>query len=180
MRSYSLFAAAALTLSACARNHPEKSTLPQVKGDVKSAFALQYIDVMPGTGRMVGPKTCVFVHYTGYLTNGTKFDSSRDTMPNGQRRTPISFPQGSRRVIAGWDLGFEGMQVGAQRRLIIPYQLAYGELGRPPAIPPKSTLVFDVELMAVADTLPRNAGAPTQPGPSVPQCPTWEVVAVNR
>lgn len=181
MRPQYILAAAALALGACARNHVAKSTLPQVKGDVKQVFALQYIDVMPGTGRMMAPKTCVFVHYTGYLTDGTKFDSSRDPMPNGQAKPPIGFLQGARRVIAGWDLGFEGMQVGGKRRLIIPYQLAYGDAGRPPIIPPKSTLVFDVELMAVADTLPRSAGTPTQPGPgNAAQCPTWEAVAVAR
>ncbi|MBK8057478.1 MAG: FKBP-type peptidyl-prolyl cis-trans isomerase [Gemmatimonadetes bacterium] len=120
------------------------------------------------------------IHYTGWLTDGKKFDSSRDTMPNGQPRTPIAFPQGARRVIAGWDAGFEGMQVGGQRRLIIPYQLAYGELGRPPVIPPKATLVFDVELMAVADTLP-SAGAPPLPAgaPPGPQCAPWRAVAAT-
>ncbi len=124
------------------------------------------------------PRACVYAHYTGWLTDGKKFDSSRDTMPNGQPRTPIAFPQGARRVIAGWDAGFEGMRVGGQRRLIIPYQIAYGELGRPPVIPPKATLIFDVELMAVADTLP-SAGAPPLPpaAPPGPQCAPWRVVA---
>ena len=83
----------------------------------------------------------------------------------GKPRDPISFPQGARRVIAGWDLGFEGMKVGGQRRLFIPYQLAYGEAGRPPVIPPKAELIFDVELMAVADTLAArraNSARPAQ------------------
>jgi peptidylprolyl isomerase len=113
------------------------------------------------------------VHYTGWLTDGKKFDSSHDTMPNGAPRTPLAFPQGSRRVIAGWDLGFEGMRVGGRRRLFIPYQLGYGEAGRPP-IPPKAELIFDVELMAVADTLPR-AGEPPARGQTAPapQCATW-------
>ena len=123
------------------------------------------------------PRKCLFAHYTGWLTDGTKFDSSRDTMPNGQPRTPIAFPQGARRVIAGWDLGFEGMRVGGQRRLFIPYQLAYGEAGRPPRIPERATLIFDVELMAVADTLPRAAGVTsTTVGGLAPQCPSWESV----
>ena len=128
-----------------------KPTPPPVKLEIE--------DLAVGAGAEAKGPSWVTVHYTGWLTDGTKFDSSRDTMPNGQPRTPIAFPQGARRVIAGWDAGFEGMRVGGKRRLIIPYQLAYGEKGRPPVIPPKSTLVFDVELMAVADTLPREAGA---------------------
>ena len=102
-------------------------------------------------------------------------------MPNGQPRTPISFPQGARRVISGWDAGFEGMRVGGRRRLMIPYQLAYGELGRPPVIPPRAELIFDVELMAVTDTLSRTdtppappAAAQAQPGP---RCPAWAEVS---
>ena len=148
--------------------------IPRIDGETRTAFALRYVDVAPGTGAAVQPRKCVYAHYTGWLTNGKKFDSSRDTMPNGQPRTPIAFPQGARRVIAGWDAGFEGMRVGGKRRLLIPYQLAYGELGRPPVIPPKAELIFDVELMAVADTLASSApGAPpggAQPGP---RCPAW-------
>lgn len=128
----------------------------------------------------MGARKCAYAHYTGWLTNGTKFDSSRDTMPDGTPRTPIEFPQGGRRVIAGWETGFEGMRVGAKRRLFIPYQLAYGELGRPPVIPPKSELIFDVELMAVSDTLPRTV-APT-PGQTLtpPACPSWNDVKNAR
>ena len=98
-------------------------------------------------------------------------------MPNGQPRTPISFPQGARRVISGWDSGFEGMRVGGKRRLLIPYQLAYGELGRPPVIPPKSQLIFDVELMAVTDTLTATSAPPAAPGQPGPRCPTWAEVS---
>jgi len=83
-------------------------------------------------------------------------------------------------VIAGWDAGFEGMRVGARRRLLIPYQLAYGELGRPPLIPPKSELIFDVELMAVADTLPRTDATPSAQTPAGPRCATWEEVSARR
>ena len=93
-------------------------------------------------------------------------------------KPPISFPQGARRVIAGWDLGFEGMRVGGKRRLFIPFQLAYGEAGRPPLIPPKSELIFDVELMAVADTLPR-AEAPQRGQATIPQCAPWAVVGAR-
>jgi peptidylprolyl isomerase len=131
------------------------AAIPHVSGEARVAFALREIDVALGAGASAEPRKCFFVHYTGWLTNGTKFDSSRDTMPNGRPRQPISFPQGFRRVIAGWDLGFEGMRVGGRRRLFIPYQLAYGEAGRPP-IPPKAELIFDVELMAVTDRSPRR------------------------
>ena len=152
-------------------------SIPPAAGEPRTAFALREIDVALGTGALAAPRQCYFVHYTGWLTDGKKFDSSRDTMPNGKPRTPLGFPQGFRRVIAGWDLGFEGMRVGAHRRLFIPYQLGYGEAGRPP-IPPKAELIFDVELMAVADTLPHPAQQVSagQTAPA-PRCPTWESVS---
>ncbi|MEO8945495.1 MAG: FKBP-type peptidyl-prolyl cis-trans isomerase, partial [Gemmatimonadaceae bacterium] len=130
-----------------------------------------------GTGAPVAARKCIYAHYTGWLTDGKKFDSSRDTLRNGKPRPPLAFPQGARRVIAGWDAGFEGMRVGGQRRLIIPYQLAYGELGRPPVIPSKATLIFDVQLMGVADTV-MHADSPA-PKPAVappPKCPAWSEV----
>lgn len=167
-----LLLAATAALTACAfRRADFPPNLPPAPGERRVAFAQEHIDVRAGTGALAEPRKCFYAHYTGWLTDGTKFDSSRDTMPNGQPRTPIAFPQGARRVITGWDAGFEGMRVGAQRRLIIPYQLAYGERGRPPVIPPKATLIFDVELMAVADTLPREQGA------AAPRCPEWREVA---
>ncbi|MBK6842788.1 MAG: FKBP-type peptidyl-prolyl cis-trans isomerase [Gemmatimonadetes bacterium] len=172
----------AMTAGACAsRRAPLPSPIPAIPGTPTIAFALETLEMRKGSGTPMRPRACVYVHYTGWLTDGKKFDSSRDTMPNGQPRTPLAFPQGARRVIAGWDAGFEGMQVGGQRRLIIPYQLGYGELGRPPVIPPKATLVFDVELMAVADTLP-TAGAPPLPAgaPPGPQCAPWRAVGTSR
>ena len=171
-----LVAASAIALAACAPGSRElPAPIPRVSGDVRTAFALRYVDVASGTGTPAAARKCLYAHYTGWLTNGTKFDSSRDTMPNGQPRTPIAFAQGARRVIAGWDAGFEGMRVGGRRRLIIPYQLAYGELGRPPLIPPKAELIFDVQLMAVADTLagPPPAAAPSPSTPPGPRCPSW-------
>ena len=168
------YTAGALALLACApRGRQLPAPIPRIEGEERTAFALRYIDVARGTGAPAEARKCFYANYTGWLTNGTKFDSSRDTMPNGQPRTPISFPQGGRRVIAGWDAGFEGMRVGGKRRLMIPYQLAYGELGRPPVIPPKSELIFDVELMAVTDTLAATAAPPAAPGPPGPRCPTW-------
>lgn len=162
------------------RTGMESSAIPSVLGEPRVAFALRQIDVQRGYGAIAAPRKCLYVHYTGWLPNGSKFDSSRDTTPAGIPRVPINFPQGFRRVIAGWDLGFEGMRVGGRRRLFIPYQLGYGEEGRPPVIPPKSELIFDVELMAVADTVPRAEAVPDARAASTPQCPGWGVVSGTR
>ena len=120
-----------------------------------STFSLDYVDTKVGTGPVAQAGKFLTVHYTGYLVDGTKFDSSVD------RGDPISFPYGQHRVIEGWDTGFEGMHIGGKRRLFIPYQLAYGEAGKPPTIPAKSELVFDVELISQSDTAP----APKTPPP---------------
>jgi FKBP-type peptidyl-prolyl cis-trans isomerase len=96
-----------------------------------------------GTGATAAPGTTVSVHYSGFLTTGEKFDSSRD------RGEPFSFPLGAGQVIKGWDEGVAGMKVGGQRQLRIPPQLGYGVAGAPGAIPPNATLIFDVELLAV-------------------------------
>lgn len=144
---------------------------PPVQGKMRTQFAMKYIELATGTGTEVLPDKCVYVHYTGWLLDGKKFDSSRDTASNGQPRTPLPFQQGKKNVIIGWDQGFEGMKVGGRRRLIIPYQLAYGINGRPPVIQPKSTLIFDVELMDVRDGPPAAPqGAPS--GPPA-RCPAW-------
>jgi peptidylprolyl isomerase len=120
-------------------------------GETAETFSLNYIDTKVGTGAPVEPHKCLSAHYTGYLTDGTKFDSSRD------RNQPIEFLYGGHRVIMGWDTGFEGMHMGGERRLFIPWELAYGENGRGP-IPPKAELIFDVE--AVSQSEPRAAGGP--------------------
>ena len=170
-------ALAMMMLAACLhRTAPLPAPIPHVEGKPKEAFALRYIDIAIGAGTAVAPKKCVFAHYTGWLTDGKKFDSSRDSA-NGRPRNPISFPQSYRRVIAGWDLGFEGLRVGGKRRLFIPYQLAYGEAGRPPVIPPRAELIFDVELMAVADTLAHARDTTRSTASAVPPCPAWESVA---
>ena len=158
--------------------------MPVVTGVPQALFALKYIDTpssapvpsprprvdrpasphtptQSGTGELAAAKWYT-VHYTGWLTDGTKFDSSYDH-PGAE---PITFPQGGR-VILGWNTGFQGMHVGGKRRLFIPYQLAYGETGRPPVIPPKADLIFDVELVSVSDAPP----APPQP-PTAPQNPS--------
>lgn len=105
---------------------------------------LQTEDVVVGEGEEAQPGDAVTVHYTGWLTDGTQFDSSRT---NGQ---PFRFILGEGMVIEGWDEGVQGMRVGGQRRLIIPPDMAYGEQGAGGVIPPNATLVFDVELLGVA------------------------------
>ncbi|MFZ5558216.1 MAG: FKBP-type peptidyl-prolyl cis-trans isomerase [Pseudomonadota bacterium] len=98
-------------------------------------------DLAVGAGATAGQH--VTVHYTGWLTNGTQFDSSKD------RGDPFSFPLGARRVIAGWDEGVQGMKVGGKRKLTIPPELGYGPRGAGAVIPPNATLVFEVELLGV-------------------------------
>jgi len=102
---------------------------------------LMYIPIQSGAGPAVSKGAVVQVHYTGVLSNGKKFDSSRD------RGHPFSFTLGRGEVIPGWDIGISGMKKGEMRRLLIPYTLAYGEQGYPGVIPPKATLLFDVELV---------------------------------
>jgi peptidylprolyl isomerase len=141
--------------------------IPKVVGIPKIVYALRYVDVVIGTGPLA--ETSVLgtseadskikwytVKYTGWLTDGTKFDSS-DDHPGAE---PITFPAGAHRVIPGWDTGFQGMHVGGKRRLFIPYQLAYGEAGRPPHIPAKSDLIFDIELVSISDTPPAPKASP--------------------
>jgi peptidylprolyl isomerase len=139
--------------------------IPPASGKVESAFALRYIDIKPGDGAEAQPGQFYTVHYTGWLaSDGTKFDSSLD------RNEPITLQQGVHRVIPGWDYGFAGMHVGGRRRLFIPYQLAYGERGRPP-IPPKSDLIFDIELLAAGDTEPPPPPPPPAASPEQPATP---------
>ena len=104
---------------------------------------LRYQDVTVGDGAEAGAGDSVSVHYSGWLTDGSPFDSSRD------RGTPLTFQLGAGRVIAGWEEGVAGMKVGGRRKLVIPANLGYGARGAPPVIPPSATLVFDVELLAI-------------------------------
>jgi FKBP-type peptidyl-prolyl cis-trans isomerase FkpA len=114
------------------------------KKTAAAAGGLVVDDVKPGEGATATKGKTVSVHYTGRLTDGTKFDSSYD------RGQPIDFPLGGGVVIKGWDQGIEGMKVGGKRKLTIPPDLAYGARGTPGGpIPPNATLVFDVELVGV-------------------------------
>jgi hypothetical protein len=132
--------------SSLAQTSDAKTTggIPPLSGQPQVLANLRFIDVTPGTGAAASTGKQFTVHYTGWLTDGTRFDSSLD------RNEPIQFVQGRKQVIMGWDIGFEGMKVGGRRRLFIPYQLAYGEQGTGP-IPPKAELIFDVELIDVKD-----------------------------
>jgi len=126
------------------------ASLPAAEGKMVEQYTMRYIEVAVGTGKLAEPGKVYLVHYTGWLYDGTQFDSSRG------KPEPLNFEQGKRKVIPGWDAGFEGMRVGGKRRLLIPYQLAYGEKGRG-KIPPKADLIFDVELMDVKDPPPEPA-----------------------
>ncbi len=104
---------------------------------------LKYEDVKVGDGAAAAAGQTVSVHYTGWLVDGTKFDSSRD------RNDPFRFPLGGGRVIRGWDEGVQGMQVGGTRKLTLPPHLGYGAAGAGGVIPPNATLVFEVELLEI-------------------------------
>jgi FKBP-type peptidyl-prolyl cis-trans isomerase FkpA len=110
---------------------------------VTTPSGLQYEDIQVGAGPEATAGKQVEVHYTGWLADGTKFDSSHD------RRTPFSFPLGAGRVIKGWDEGVVGMKVGGKRKLTIPPQLGYGSRGAGGVIPPNAQLIFEVELLRV-------------------------------
>ena len=112
-----------------------------------TASGLQMIDSVAGTGAAPKPGQICVMHYTGWLyvngAKGKKFDSSLD------RGQPFEFSLGRGEVIKGWDEGVASMKVGGKRKLTIPFDLAYGAAGHPPQIPPRATLIFDVELLGV-------------------------------
>lgn len=152
-------AAVVVVLSGCAEEGPDQSQMPpdhqvaeryagtldvELSEMERRSTGLYIQDVVEGDGVRADSGDIVTVHYTGWLPQGTKFDSSRD------REQPFEVAIGYGRVIQGWDQGIVGMRVGGQRRLVIPPALAYGEQGTGP-IPGSSTLVFDVELLDVVD-----------------------------
>jgi len=112
-------------------------------GTVTTASGLTYVDLKVGEGITPQVGQTVSVHYTGWLEDGKKFDSSLD------RGVPLEFSIGKGQVIRGWDEGVISMKVGGKRKLTIPHDLAYGERGFPGVIPPKATLIFEVELLAI-------------------------------
>src|SRR5580700_2930879 len=115
----------------------ESSSLAEDLGII-TRFSLDYIDTKVGTGALAGAHSFYTLNYTGYLVDGTKFDSSFD------RNEPFTIQYGHHDVIPGWDTGFAGMRVGGRRRLIIPFQLAYGAQAHGATIPARSMLIFDV------------------------------------
>ena len=110
---------------------------------ITTETGLQIEEIKVGDGETAASGQFVSVHYTGWLTDGSKFDSSKD------RDEPFEFPLGQRTVIAGWDEGVQGMRVGGVRKLTIPPQLGYGARGAGGVIPPNATLVFEVELLDI-------------------------------
>ena len=111
--------------------------------EVTTSSGLVIEDLVVGDGAEAAKGNRVTVHYTGWLTNGSKFDSSVD------RNDPFDFPLGRGHVIPGWDEGVAGMKVGGKRKLTIPPHLGYGAYGAGGVIPPNATLVFEVELLGV-------------------------------
>ena len=105
---------------------------------------LKYEDITEGGGDTAAPGQLVTVHYTGWLTDGNKFDSSKD------RNDPFRFKLGAGNVIRGWDEGVAGMKIGGTRKLTIPANLGYGAQGAGGVIPPNATLVFEVELLGIS------------------------------
>ncbi len=118
-------------------------TKPKAARTITTPSGLKYTVIKPGKGATAKKGQPVFVHYTGTLTNGKKFDSSRD------RGQPFSFLVGEGQVIKGWDEALSTMKVGERRKLIIPPNLGYGAAGAGADIPPNATLIFDVELLKI-------------------------------
>jgi FKBP-type peptidyl-prolyl cis-trans isomerase len=129
---------------ACSQPSPQATQAASAKTtEVTMPDGLKFTDDQVGTGTEAQKGKTVSVHYTGWLLDGTKFDSSRD------RNQPFSFPLGQGQVIKGWDEGVAGMKVGGKRTLVIPPDLGYGARGAGGVIPPNATLKFEVELLDV-------------------------------
>jgi len=131
------------TATATVTSEDKSGPPPLTQEPVLTESGLGVIDIVEGTGASPQAGQTAVVHYTGWLSDGTKFESSVD------KGTPIEFTLGAGRVIPGWDEGVATMKVGGKRRLVIPSDLAYGPEGKPPTIPPDAELTFDVELLEI-------------------------------
>lgn len=144
-RTFTPWACVALSTLLVAPGCGKQEELPPGPGvnvdDKKEELEIK--DLKVGEGAEAKEGSAVSVHYTGTLKSGKKFDSSLD------RKEPFQFTIGQGQVIKGWEKGVVGMKVGGKRKLTIPYDLAYGEAGKPPDIPPRATLVFEIELLDV-------------------------------
>ena len=129
--------------SSAAPSAPGTSAPSSDANEVTMPSGLKYSDLHVGDGEIAQVNLTASVHYTGWLTDGTKFDSSLD------RGEPFSFRIGAHQVIRGWDEGVQGMRIGGKRKLVIPPDMGYGASGSPPVIPPNATLVFEVELLGL-------------------------------
>lgn len=123
-------------------NKEQAPSIAQVVGDPETELKIE--DTGPGTGPQVKTGDAIQVHYAGKLKNGQQFDSSRSHQPPDP--LPVTVGQG---VIEGFSKGLIGMRVGGKRKVTIPWKMAYGEQGRPPVIPPKATLIFELELVKI-------------------------------
>lgn len=133
----------ALIATACAQSSAGAGPAGSGGNEATTPSGLKYTDVVVGTGAQPQTGQTAIVHYTGWLLDGKKFDSSKD------RGQPFTFPLGRGRVIKGWDEGVATMKVGGTRRMTIPPDLAYGPQGAGGVIPPNATLTFEVELLDV-------------------------------
>ena len=152
-------------LTACASNSTVQSASTASSNEFGS------MDTRAGTGARVTLHQCLYLHYTGMLADGRQFETSRTTNARGVASAPIAFEIGTGTVMPGWEKGLLGMQVGGTRRLFVPFRMAYGASGRPPAIPPRTDLVFDVELIAMSAPLETSSSLPRAEGTKT--CATW-------
>ncbi|UCH10583.1 MAG: FKBP-type peptidyl-prolyl cis-trans isomerase [Fidelibacterota bacterium] len=137
--------AALLMLAGCGSKQETEKADQMINKEITTESGLKYVDHVIGTGAMPQAGQTIAVHYTGTLTDGTKFDSSVD------RGQPFVFPIGVGKVIKGWDEGVLTMRVGGKRTLTIPPELGYGARGAGNVIPPNATLIFEVELLEIRE-----------------------------
>lgn len=170
-------AATLSVLVGCASGGGSTSSAPTASNaapNLRSASDLEITDTRVGAGARATVGQCMYVHYVGVLADGRQFDSTRDTLPNGRSQPPLVFELGKGSVMQGWERGLVGMQVGGRRRLWVPYRMAYGAGGQPPVIPPRTDLIFDLELVGLSAALPTSSNAVR--AETAKTCPTWTFV----